>query len=139
MRVLRCELGTLGYRDRRREKRGPCSTDPELLRVANASRKTRTMHATAGRASERRRLAQHQMYCHFLRDLFGNPFRSITVDPSWLTSTALTLASQMYDEPAHLSAMPILADALQDAGCDNDDILSHQPTSGRACSGLLGS
>jgi hypothetical protein len=28
-------------------------------------------------------------------------------------------------EARDFSAMPILADALQDAGCDNDDILSH--------------
>ena len=28
-------------------------------------------------------------------------------------------------ESHDFSAMPILADALQDAGCDNDDILAH--------------
>jgi len=36
----------------------------------------------------------------------------------------LTLARQIY-ESRDFSAMPILADALQDAGCDNEDILSH--------------
>ena len=30
----------------------------------------------------------------------------------------------MYDA-RDFSAMPILADALQDAGCDSDDILNH--------------
>ena len=38
--------------------------------------------------------------------------------------TAVALARQMY-ESRDFSAMPILADALQDAGCDNEDILSH--------------
>jgi hypothetical protein len=60
----------------------------------------------------------------FLRDIFGNPFRPITVDPAWLTSTVLALAQGIYDDRA-FDRMPILADALQDAGCDNDDILTH--------------
>jgi hypothetical protein len=57
-------------------------------------------------------------------DIFGNPFRPITLNPSWLTSTVTTLAQQMYDS-SDFSAMPILADALQDAGCDNEQILNH--------------
>jgi hypothetical protein len=59
-----------------------------------------------------------------LREIFGNPFRPITLDPSWLTSTVLALAQGIYDEKA-FDRMPILADALQDAGCDNEDILNH--------------
>jgi hypothetical protein len=60
----------------------------------------------------------------YLRDIFGNPFRPITFSPEWRTPTAVALAQQMY-ESRDFSAMPILADALQDAGCDNDDILNH--------------
>jgi hypothetical protein len=59
-----------------------------------------------------------------LRDIFGNPFRPVTLDPSWLTSTVLALATGIYADPA-FDRMPILADALQDAGCDNEDILNH--------------
>jgi hypothetical protein len=59
-----------------------------------------------------------------LHDIFGNPFRPITFSSSWLTSTVLSLAQQMYDS-RDFSAMPILADALQDANCDNADILNH--------------
>jgi hypothetical protein len=59
-----------------------------------------------------------------LRDIFGNPFRPATFDPAWRTSTAISLASQMYDS-RDFGAMPILADALQDAGCTSDDILDH--------------
>jgi hypothetical protein len=60
----------------------------------------------------------------FLRDIFGNPFRPVRFDPEWCTSTAVALAQQMY-ESRDFSTMPILADALQDAGCDNADILNH--------------
>jgi hypothetical protein len=69
-------------------------------------------------ASERRTQAD------LIRDIFGNPFRPVTLNPSWLTSTVVPLARQMYDT-RDFSAMPILADALQDAGCNNPDILDH--------------
>jgi hypothetical protein len=59
-----------------------------------------------------------------LRDIFGNPFRPVTFSPEWRTDTAIALARQMYDS-RDFSAMPILADALQDAACDNEDILAH--------------
>jgi hypothetical protein len=59
-----------------------------------------------------------------IRDIFGNPFRPVAFSPSWRTDTALSLAQQMY-ESRDFGAMPILADALQDAGCDNEDVLSH--------------
>jgi hypothetical protein len=61
---------------------------------------------------------------HLLRCLFGNPFRPVTLDPSWLTSTVVTLAKGIYDDRA-FDRLPILADALQEAGCNNDDILNH--------------
>ena len=51
-------------------------------------------------------------------------FRPVTADPSWRTPTVVALASQMY-ESRDFGAMPILADAFQDAGCDNTDILDH--------------
>jgi hypothetical protein len=58
------------------------------------------------------------------RDIFGNPFRSVAFDTDWRTSTAVSLAKQMYAS-REFSLMPILSDALQDAGCDNADILDH--------------
>jgi hypothetical protein len=61
---------------------------------------------------------------HLLHDIFGNPFRPITFDPAWLTSTAIQLARGIYDDRA-FDRMPILADALQDAGCENATILDH--------------
>ena len=58
------------------------------------------------------------------REIFGNPFRPITPDTSWLTPTVLALAQGIYNEKA-FDRMPILADALQDASCNNEDILNH--------------
>ncbi len=59
-----------------------------------------------------------------VRDVFGNPFRPVALDPSWLTSAVLALARQVY-ESRDFSAMPILGDALQDAGCDDEEVLDH--------------
>jgi hypothetical protein len=56
--------------------------------------------------------------------IFGNPFRPVTFSPEWRTDTALSLARVMYDS-RDFSAMPILADALQDAGCDSAAVLDH--------------
>ena len=67
--------------------------------------------------------------CELLRDIFGNPFRPVAFDPAWQNSTAVGLAASMY-ESRDFSAMPILADALEDAGCDHPDILAHGRGSG---------
>jgi hypothetical protein len=59
-----------------------------------------------------------------LRGIVGNPWRPAELEREWLTSTVTLIAKQMY-EAREFSAMPILADALQDAGCDNDAVLTH--------------
>jgi hypothetical protein len=59
-----------------------------------------------------------------VRDIFGNPFRLIAFAPAWRTDTAVALARQMY-ESREFGAMPILADALQDADCRDEAILAH--------------
>jgi hypothetical protein len=68
--------------------------------------------------------SKHEQAIPILRDIFGNPFRPVTIDPIWRTSTAVAIANGMY-ESRDFGAMPILADALQEAGCDSDDILNH--------------
>jgi hypothetical protein len=66
-----------------------------------------------------------------VREVFGDPFRPAALVPSWLTPTVLALAEAAYDErvlpsgeldPARLS---VLADALEEAGCADDDLLGH--------------
>lgn len=61
---------------------------------------------------------------NLVRCIFGNPFRPVTFAPEWRTSTVLALAQGIYDDRA-FDRLPILADALQDAGCDSDDLLAH--------------
>ena len=68
--------------------------------------------------------AERKEQAWLVREMFGNPFRPATFSPSWRTDTAMSLARVMY-ESRDFSPMPILADALQDAGCDSEDILDH--------------
>lgn len=58
------------------------------------------------------------------RDIVGNPFQPVEFDPAWRTTTVVSIAKTMYDS-RDFSPMPMLADALQDAGCEHADILNH--------------
>src|SRR5262245_13664709 len=74
--------------------------------------------AVTDRDAERR----HQ--CALLRDIYGNPFRPPAFDPRWRTADALGLARGIYDGPA-FDRLPLLADALMDAGCVDELVLGH--------------
>lgn len=59
-----------------------------------------------------------------LRDIVGSPTSPVVLDRSWRTSTTIGLARSMI-RSQDFSGMPILADALQEAGCDSAAVLSH--------------
>jgi hypothetical protein len=59
-----------------------------------------------------------------LDDVLGNLTRPIPLQPTWRTSTTLALAESMY-AARDFAAMLILADALEEAGCDHPNILAH--------------
>ena len=62
-----------------------------------------------------------------IRDIAGNPFRAVPFDPAWLTrngGVVRTMAAAVYENRT-FGDMPILADALEDAGCDSGDVLDH--------------
>ncbi|MDB5307350.1 MAG: hypothetical protein JWO38_1552 [Gemmataceae bacterium] len=59
-----------------------------------------------------------------LRCVAGNPFRRVRVRRAWRTADVLALAAGVYAEAA-FDRLPILADALQDAGCADESLLAH--------------
>jgi hypothetical protein len=59
-----------------------------------------------------------------LRDVIGNPFRRVSVTHSWLSRTVVALAQSVYADRA-FDRLPVLADALEEAGCTDETILSH--------------
>ena len=59
-----------------------------------------------------------------IRDVIENPFRSVVFNPAWQTPSVLGLACTVYENRA-FDSLPILADALSDAGCDQEEVLAH--------------
>lgn len=62
-----------------------------------------------------------------LRDVIGNPFRPIRLDPSWLRANgraAENLVAEIHQDQ-RWDYLPVLGDALEDAGCDVEELLTH--------------
>jgi hypothetical protein len=59
-----------------------------------------------------------------IAEMFQNPFRTVNLNPNWLTATVQHLAALIYDQ-RQFDKMPLLGDALEDAGCDNQEVLQH--------------
>jgi hypothetical protein len=72
---------------------------------------------------------EHQHQLSLLRCIYNNPFRPGMLEPKCVTQTIKRLAEVIYQE-RQFDLLPILADALIDAGCDDQDILSHCRSNG---------
>lgn len=71
------------------------------------------------------RAAEWKRQSDLVRCLFGNPFRiAPPFVPAWRTDTVLAIARHAHESRA-FDALPVLADALQDAGCDDEPLLAH--------------
>ncbi len=127
-------LATPAERERWSMRRGatPHALAAEALaadardRIRHAERPV--SHATAEPQAYRHALAAaRRAQADFLRDLFGNPFRLMCFDPAWISwggGVIPNLAQAVYDEQA-FGRLPVLADALADAGCDNAELIAH--------------
>src|SRR5262245_43444030 len=62
--------------------------------------------------------------CEVLRDLFDTLYWPATVAPSWRTPLITSMVRTIYDEHS-FADLPILADALEEAGCEDEVILEH--------------
>lgn len=79
-------------------------------------------HAMRGRCPRKNPTARAMR--PLVLEYFGNPFQPVELDPSWRTSTVVALAEIIYAQRA-FDCLPVLADALQEAGCENADLLDH--------------
>jgi hypothetical protein len=96
----------------------------EPLNPASVISVIRAIQVLPSRRTRFKGVARAKAYPRLLRDIFGNLFRPVRVFPTWQTANVVSLAQTIYDERA-FDRMPILGDALEDAGCDNADILNH--------------
>jgi hypothetical protein len=92
-----------------------------------------TRHPSSGLAADRFALGQEyqrvgeevvQQQMFSVRCVAGNPTGPVTFSPSWRTEAVVAVARTMYDA-RDFGPMPVLADALDDAWCDQPDILAH--------------
>jgi hypothetical protein len=121
---LRVGYPNAARRDHAANAARAASAQVELLGALDAASQAVRACVTSPAEQDSQHSAERAAQTALIRDIFGNPFRPIAFSPEWRTDTVVALASQMY-ESRDFGAMPILADALQDAGCDSEDILTH--------------
>lgn len=73
--------------------------------------------------------AKEQEMADLFRCLFPNPDLVVSLDERWRTETVRAVGQAIYDEHA-FDRLPILADALEDAGCMDVNMLAHARTPG---------
>jgi hypothetical protein len=86
------------------------------------------------------RSAARKRQCDVLRDILGNPFRPSPLLPDpvlrWNDALVVRLARAIYEE-RRWSDLPLLADALLDAGCEDEELMAHCRMGGEHTRGCL--
>jgi hypothetical protein len=107
------------------------SVKNKRLEEAKAVEIVRRLEEAAGRTEEqaidvddRRERAARKQLARLFKEIVGNPFRPPRFELAWRTSTVVELARGIFDT-RDFTRMPILADALLDADCDEESILRH--------------
>jgi hypothetical protein len=70
---------------------------------------------------------EEAVQAQILRDLCGNPHVTTRLDPAWLRwndGTVVKLAKKAYEKRDY-DLLPMIADALEDAGCNQEYLLHH--------------
>ena len=75
-----------------------------------------------------------RLQCDLFRCVFGNPFKPPVFNKKWRSETVTALATGIYADHA-FDRLPILADALEEAGCDDPAMLVHLRGPGPHCRG----
>ena len=83
-----------------------------------------------------RRAAEREAQAALLRDIFGNPFRLVTLHPPCLTEEVVALARDIYDSQS-FDKTPTLAAALEQVGCDDAAVLDHLAAPGEHVRGCF--
>lgn len=102
--------------------RGFCGEDARADYVAEATTREFSVHAAFGAIQNR---LESQRLGEIVREIFGNPFRTATINPAWLDHDGWrvkTLAQEIYDSKA-FERTPELDRALSEAGCKDESLL----------------
>jgi hypothetical protein len=80
----------------------------------------------AGQPAEAARTADRELG-RLLREIFPNPFREVRIEPAWLrwSDGAVRHIAETINDEGDFARVPILADALEEAGCTDEHLLGH--------------
>jgi hypothetical protein len=109
-----------------------------VARTAEVRRRQWASASGPARDEIARRAAEDpRRLCDAIRDVAGNPFRPVSIDPHWLDANGgqVRAVARGIAEEGRFADLPVLADALEDAGCSDEQVLSHarQPAHYRGC------
>jgi hypothetical protein len=129
-----CSLQTLRRATERLCKTADSAGDraASLLGAYPATNTSLSISTVAECVSFIRRMEENTALVDLTREMFGNPFRTVCLEPTWLMwndGAVQKMAQAIYDG-RRFADLPILADALEDAGCADADILTHCRTPG---------
>lgn len=116
------ELPALAARHAVRAARLAAAPEGRWADVRDVAAETAVAAAWAGLVPDLREAYRQQ--CGLIRDIFGNPYRPVSIDPPHRRPAVVRLAQTIYEKPA-FEKMPEVVDALEAAGCTDADILAH--------------
>jgi hypothetical protein len=98
----------------------PSENIPEILQWCRRDKITESNEDAAESTEE-------QAQCDLIRDVIGNPFRQVHVDPAWLkwNGDVIRKVAQAVYDARRFEELSVLADALEEAGCAEEAILTH--------------
>ena len=118
----------VAHRQERQTAEGAAMYAVAMLCQADIGRALEAVHLAAGCEAYslgHARLADiHNEQIPLLRDLFGNPFQPVALDSALRTPAVVQLARSLYEEK-RFEDLPVLADALEEAGCQDATVLEH--------------
>jgi hypothetical protein len=122
-----CAAGAVAYAtwDRRNAERKGLARLAHRLKAAFTRWSTGCLYGDAPRPEDWN--AEYRQQTALLGDIVGQPSLPRKLDPAWLCwdgGNVVQLAQAIYDERS-FDSLPILADALEEAGCADVDILRH--------------
>ena len=120
------------------------SPPPDALEAVLAWAETCAARAAKPGKSRPTVMAFRRAHADLFREIFGNPFQERTIVPEWMANgggsvprwatrvseTAKALADGIQTNQA-FERLPILADALEESGCTDTELLAHMREPGR--------
>lgn len=119
------DIGTQSWRHRRRAQQQ--SSDRTALVASMVERCVGECGWYAAELNVGSGLIPQARECAIIRGVFGNPFQPITIEQAlldWRDGVISKIAKHIYDERS-FAELPILADAVEEAGCTNTELLKH--------------